>query len=145
MGRELSMDEEDLGYQGQHPDKERITYKSAGDGFLVYSVCDAASAYTYDFRPKMCILWDKRMGGVTPTFAAVLCLLQSLEGKWHHVFVDNLYGNLKLAEECSTSEDIVAIHHEAAAHSCISEVDFQGYRRRGGSTKGRKCVSADVA
>ena len=100
MGRELSMDEEDLGFQGQHPDKERITYKSAGDGFLVYSVCDAASAYTHDFRPKMCTRWDKRMGGFTPTFAAVLCLLQTLEGKWHHVFVDNLYGNLKLAEEC---------------------------------------------
>ena len=100
MGRELSVDEEDLGYQGQHPDKERITYKRAGDGFLVYSVCDAASAYTYDFRPKMCTRWDKSMGGFTPTFAAVLCLLQSLEGKWHHVYLDNLYGNLKLAEEC---------------------------------------------
>ena len=100
MEQKISIDEMDLAYQGQHQDKERITYKKAGDGFLVYSCNDAASAYTYDFRPKMCTKWNKNIAGFKPTFSAVLSLLESLEGRWHHVFVDNLYGNLKLAEEC---------------------------------------------
>ena len=32
-------------------------------------------------------------------YSAVLNLLATLEGSWHHVFLDNLYGNTKLAEE----------------------------------------------
>lgn len=100
MDCEVSMDEMDLAFQGQHPDKECITYKRVGDGFLVYSSNDAHSGYTFDFNPKMCNRWNKNIAGFTITFSAVLAVLESLEGKWHHVFCDNLYGNLRLAEEC---------------------------------------------
>ena len=99
MGPKLSADEMDLAFQGQHVNKGRITYESAGDGFLVFSCGDAESGRTFAFSPKMCTKWDRNITGFTVAFSAVLAVLKHLEGRWHHVFVDNLYGNLKLAEE----------------------------------------------
>ena len=33
IGRDISCDEQDIGYHGQHKDKQRITFKEVGDGF----------------------------------------------------------------------------------------------------------------
>ena len=43
IGRYISIDEQDIGFQGQHKDKQRETFKKAGDGFLVDALC----AYGY--------------------------------------------------------------------------------------------------
>ena len=47
IGKHISIDEEDIGFQGRHKDKQRITFKKVGDGFLVYALC--ADGYTYSF------------------------------------------------------------------------------------------------
>ena len=47
IGRNVSIDEQDIGFQGRHKDKQRITFKKVGDGFLVDALC--ADGYTYSF------------------------------------------------------------------------------------------------
>ena len=47
-GEKISCDEQTLGFQGMHSDKQRITYKSEGDGFLTDALC-LEGGYTYSF------------------------------------------------------------------------------------------------
>jgi hypothetical protein len=93
------MDEIDVGFQGAHRFKERITYKKAGDGFLVYALCDP-NGYLYSFIVKFDSLWKKDWFGLSKTFSAVVELVKRIpsDDKWHHVFFDNLYGNVNLAK-----------------------------------------------
>ena len=41
----IFVDEMDIIFQGWHKDKQRVTYKKGGDGFLVDALC--AEGYTY--------------------------------------------------------------------------------------------------
>ena len=45
LGENISIDEQDIGFQGMHKDKQRINYKKVGDGFLVDAL--SADGYTY--------------------------------------------------------------------------------------------------
>ena len=45
LGQILSVDEQTIGFQSNHRDKQRITYKKEGDGFLADCIC--ADGYTY--------------------------------------------------------------------------------------------------
>jgi hypothetical protein len=47
MGRNLSVDEQTIGFQENHKDKQKITYKKEGDGFLADTIC--GDGYTYSF------------------------------------------------------------------------------------------------
>ena len=40
QGRNLSSDEQDASSQGYHGDKQQVTLKCAGDGFLIDSLCE---------------------------------------------------------------------------------------------------------
>jgi hypothetical protein len=100
LGREISMDEIDIGFQGTHKMKERITYKKAGDGFLIYALSDT-NGYLFSFNLKFDPNWKKNWFGFTKTFSAVIDLAKRIPSshKWHHMFYDNLYGNMALAEQ----------------------------------------------
>ena len=50
MGRDISGDEQTLGFQGQHADKLQITYKAEGDGFQCDALCDSGYSWTFFFR-----------------------------------------------------------------------------------------------
>ena len=50
MGRDISGDEQTLGFLGRHADKLQITYKAEGDGFQCNALCD--SGYTWTFPPR---------------------------------------------------------------------------------------------
>ena len=47
IGRDISCDEQDIPFQGQHKDKQRVTSKKVGDGFLLDVLC--VDGYTYSF------------------------------------------------------------------------------------------------
>ena len=49
MGRDISGDEQTLGFQGQHADKLQITYKAEGDGFQCDALCDSGYTWTFFF------------------------------------------------------------------------------------------------
>jgi hypothetical protein len=44
-GQHLSGDEQTIGFKGHHCDKQRVSFKHEGDGFLTDTICD--SGYTY--------------------------------------------------------------------------------------------------
>ena len=77
LGKSISIDEQDIGFQGQHKDKQRISYKRVGDGFLVDALC--ADGYTFSWyfhnqtAPKM---WTSQ--GMSPLHSRVMNLLQQL-------------------------------------------------------------------
>ena len=46
----ISSDKQDASFQGHHEDKQRVTFKRAGDGFLIDSLCEYG--YTINFYPR---------------------------------------------------------------------------------------------
>ena len=50
LGRDLSCDEQTVGFQGSHRDKQRITYKKEGDGFMADCICSNGYTYNFHFR-----------------------------------------------------------------------------------------------
>ena len=48
IGRDISCDEQDIGFQGKHTYKQGVTFKKAGDGLLLDSL--RAYSYTYLFH-----------------------------------------------------------------------------------------------
>ena len=45
IGREISCDEQDIGFEGQHKDRQRVMFNKEGDVFLLDALC--ADGYTY--------------------------------------------------------------------------------------------------
>ena len=50
LGRNLSCNEQTVAFQGNHKDKQRITYKREGDGFLADCICSDGYTYSFHFR-----------------------------------------------------------------------------------------------
>ena len=50
LGRDISGDEQTIGFQGRHADKLRIMYKAEGDGFQGDAICDSGYTWTFYFR-----------------------------------------------------------------------------------------------
>ena len=77
IGRYISCDEQDIGLQVQHKDKQRVTFKKVGEGFLLDSLFADGYIYSFYFSnqavPKSWI--DKRL---SPLHARVVILLQQL-------------------------------------------------------------------
>ena len=46
----ISGDEQDIGFKGKYPDKQRVTFKKEGDRFLVDALCDDGFTLTFYFR-----------------------------------------------------------------------------------------------
>ena len=99
IGQNISVDEQDIGFQGQHKDKQRISYKRVGDGFLVDALCADGYTYTWYFRnqlaPKYWI--DK---GLSPLHSRVMSLFQQLPQNTENYKcgMDNLFMSPKFAK-----------------------------------------------
>ena len=50
LGRDISGDEQMLGFQGRHADKLHITYKAEGDSFQCDAICDTGYTWMFYFR-----------------------------------------------------------------------------------------------
>jgi len=93
-GRDVSGDEQTMGFQGRHTDKIRITYKKEGDGFQCDCICDDGYTFTFYFRnqpaPKKWL--DK---GYSPLHARCMALFDCFLDDYHQVRFDNLYMSAK--------------------------------------------------
>jgi hypothetical protein len=97
IGRNLSCDEQTIGFKGQHRDKQRITYKKAeGDGFLTDCLCSDGYTYSFYFRhqpPSEKIVSTFKC---SPLHSRVIALVSQLPDSAYTLGMDNLYMSAKL-------------------------------------------------
>lgn len=103
-GRDISIDEQTLGFQGRHGSKLRITFKRVGDGFMCDALCDQGYTYAFYFRCD-----DPPTSGhnLCATSERVIWLLRQLNTEWSHVHMDNLFNNVKLARAAYCEKALV--------------------------------------
>jgi Transposase IS4 len=99
IGRNLSGDEQTIGFQGNHSDKRRITYKAEGDGFQCDAICDRGFTYNFYFR-NMPPPPNYVQQGWSPLHARMLSLFDCFDEKYHRVWMDNLYLSAKFCKGC---------------------------------------------
>jgi hypothetical protein len=89
--REISLDEGMLGWRG----RVRFCVYNPGKitkyGILVWIVCESTSGYICNIQ-----IYDGKCGPLTET---VSLLLEPYEGKGYHLYQDNYYKSVRLAEE----------------------------------------------
>ena len=107
VGQNISCDEQTIGFQGHHWDKQQITYKAEGDGFLADCIC--TDGYTYSFyfchQPPPTVFPD-----MSPLHSRVLSLISQLPDKNYNLGMDNLYNSAKLARAAKAMEQRVNTH-----------------------------------
>ena len=98
LGRDITGDEQTIGFQGKHIDKRRITYKAEGDGFQCNALCDNGNTYNFYFRNMPAPVKYLRQGWA-PLHARMFCLFDCLEDNYHRVWMDNLYLSAKFVKD----------------------------------------------
>ena len=53
IGQSISVDEMDNSFQGRHKDKQSMTYKKVGDGFLLDALCAEGYTYSWYFKTNL--------------------------------------------------------------------------------------------
>ena len=97
LGRDISGDEQTIGFQGPHADKLCITYKVEGDGFQCDALADAEFTWTFYFHNQP-VPEKWTMLGYSPLHSHILEMFDQLEEKYHNYWFDNLYLSAKLAK-----------------------------------------------
>ena len=110
LGRDLSCDEQTVGFQGMHKDKQRITYKKEGDGFLADCICSDGYTYSFHFRHQPASQKIMRQMDCSPLHARVLGLISQLPGKYYTLGMDNLYNSTKLCRLAYGMPQKVMVH-----------------------------------
>ena len=110
MGRNLSCDEQTIGFQGNHKDKQRITYKKEGDGFLADCICSDGYTFSFHFRHQQASEKIMKTFGCSPLHARVLGLISQLPDKYYTLGMDNLYNSAKLCRLCYGMDQKVMVH-----------------------------------
>jgi hypothetical protein len=97
LGRDIAGDEQTIGFQGNHRDKRRITYKNEGDGFQCDAICEKGYTWTFYFRnqpaPKKYL--DQ---GLCSLHSRILGMFDQLDQTYHNCWFDNLYLSTKFAK-----------------------------------------------
>ncbi|KAK3276072.1 hypothetical protein CYMTET_15833 [Cymbomonas tetramitiformis] len=90
MGPDVSLDEQDCGFQGRSHLKDKIKYKKEGDGFLADCICDSGYTWTFHFRhdPTPMPLTQKHAFDL---HNRCLYLIKRLKFQWTRIYMDNLF------------------------------------------------------
>lgn len=110
LGRNLSCDEQTVGFQGNHKDKQRITYKKEGDGFLADCICSEGYTFAFHFRHQPASSNIMKQLTCSPLHARVLGLISQLPDKFYTIGFDNLYMSAKLCRLAYGMKQKVMIH-----------------------------------
>jgi hypothetical protein len=110
LGRNLSCDEQTIGFQGNHKDKQRITYKREGDGFLTDCICSDGYTYAFHFRHQDASTKISKEFECSPLSARVLGLISQLKHKYYTLGMDNLYNSAKLCRAAYSMPQKVMVH-----------------------------------
>jgi hypothetical protein len=109
LGKEISRDEQIIGFKGNHQDKQHISYKREGDGFLTDAISEDGYTYSFYFRsmpaPKKFI--QKKF---SPTYARILFLFDQLKEGNHICGLDNLYNSTKFARDAFVGKNCKMVH-----------------------------------
>jgi Transposase IS4 len=109
LGQEFSCDEQTIGFKGNHQDKQRISYKKEGDGFLADAISEDGYTYSFYFRnmpaPKKYV--SRKF---SPLHSRVLFLFDQLKQGNHICGLDNLYNSTKFAREAYVGKNCVMVH-----------------------------------
>lgn len=114
LGRDLSCDEQTVGFQGNHKDKMRITYKKEGDGFMADCICCDGYTFNFHFRHQAASQNLIRQG-LSPLHARVAGLVSQLPNKYYTLGMDNLYNSAKFYRYLYSMEQKVMAHGIARA------------------------------
>ena len=108
LGKSFAIDEQTIGFQGQHIHKLRISYKKEGDGFQCDALCQDGFTFAVYFRnePPPAQYIKK---GMSPLHARVMWLFDKVEEKYHNCWLDNLYMSAKLAKISFTHKNKVMV------------------------------------
>lgn len=110
IGRDVSCDEQTIGFQGNHRDKQRITYKKEGDGFLADCICSKGYTYAFHFRHQQASEKIMKSGSCSPLHARVLGLISQLPHKYYTLGMDNLYMSAKFCRLAFSMDQRVMVH-----------------------------------
>jgi len=111
MGRNLSRGEQTVGFQGKHKDKQRITYKKKGDGFLSDCICSDGFTFAFHFRHHQ-EASQKLMDhfNCSPIHTRVLGLISQLPNTHYILGMDNLFNSAKLCRKALAMDQNVMVH-----------------------------------
>ena len=87
-GRDLSSDEQYASFQCHHDDKQWVTFKRAGDGFLIDALCE--DGYTINFYPRNVPLPKNFIDkGYSPTQSRIIFMSDALTDQYYTCGMDN--------------------------------------------------------
>jgi hypothetical protein len=108
LGKDISVDEMDISFQGLHGDKQRINFKRAGDGFLVDALCADGYCYSFYFRNQPPpAKWIHK--NLSPLHARVMALYEQLPSgsKNYSCKMDNLFMSARFAQVAKVQTNVM--------------------------------------
>lgn len=96
--KNLSVDEAMVKFKGRLGMKQYMPMKPVKQGLKVWEIAEASSGFVCDFQ----VYTGKRQDGATEHnlgYRVVYDLTRNITGKNHHVFCDNFFTSVKLAED----------------------------------------------
>ena len=146
MGRDISCDEQTIGFKGNHSDKQRISYKKEGDGFLADAILQDGYTYTF-YMQNMPVPKNYVDNKLSPLHARVLFMFDQLKEPYHHCGLDNLYISAKFARAAFIGKNKVMVQGVARKSgqglpACVLQEEQKKIK---GARKGERCNKSSSA
>ena len=97
LGHNISSDKKYASFQGHNEEKYRVTFKRAGDGFLIDAGCE--DGYTISFypsNPPPPKKWIEK--GYSPTHSQIIFMSDALPDQYYTCGMDNVFVSAKFLQ-----------------------------------------------